>query len=741
VTLASGSWLGPYEIVALLGAGGMGVVYEARDSRLQRTVAIKLLGPDLTRDQTAKERFLREARAASALDHPNICTIHDVEETDEGHLYLVMARYDGETLESRIDRGPLPLPDALDVAEQIARGLAEAHGAGIVHRDIKPANLLVTRTGAVKILDFGLAKLAGTEAVTQTGTALGTVAYMSPEQARGLPVDHLADIWSLGVVLYEMLTGTRPFRGDNLLAISRAIAEHEPAALTGPASAAQPVVTRALRKAPSERYASAGELLAGLEAIRHSSAIPVEPSSGHPEILSIAVLPFTNMSPDPENAYFSDGLSEEIINALSRLSGLRVIARSSAFRFRGEQDLRRVGAALGVGAVLEGSVRKAGNRLRIIAQLVDVGSDSHLWSERFDRELTDVFAIQEEIASAIVKELDVSLTGPARDRGAAPPRTGSVPAYEALLEGRHHWNTFTPAGAEKAMACFERALSLDPDYPDVLVAMALHYSVVGWLFGEPRHAVGRMNALAAQALARDPEHGDAYGALAFGTLWSEWDWNGADRLFRRAIGLAPASANNLALYGVLCCLGQGAVDKAAAYVERGRRLDPFAGRARALEARILLCRRRFAEAEASARRSLELDPGHPLVQWELGYALAGQGKLEEALSVVMGAMRAHGPMKIFLPLLGLVYGRAGLRDEATQILEGRIELGEAPFVPPTAGIAVYSALSDLDAAFEWAHKSIDQIDPMMMYLKVHPLFDALRTDPRYPALLRRVHLA
>jgi TolB-like protein/Tfp pilus assembly protein PilF len=741
MTLSSGSRLGRYEIVGQLGSGGMGVVYEARDPQLQRAVAIKLLGPDLASDATAKQRFLQEARAASVLDHPNICTIYEIGEAEDGRLYMVMARYDGETLEKRIERGPLALDDAIDIAAQVARGLAEAHGAGIVHRDIKPANVLVTASGAVKILDFGLAKLAGTEGVTQTGTVLGTVAYMSPEQATGGKVDHRTDIWSVGVVLYEMLTGTRPFAGQNLVSISRAIIEDEPVALTGPSAPAQGVVARALTKEPQHRQASATELLADLEKLRTGAAAGAGTSPTGPEIPSIAVLPFANMSPDPENAYFSDGLAEEIINALTRLSRLRVIARTSAFRFRGEHDLRKVGAALGVSTVLEGSVRKAGDRLRITAQLVDVAGASHLWSERFDRDLTDVFAIQEEIAGAIVDRLNVSLGSSPGDGGRPPPATRSVGAYEALLEGRHHWNTFTPAGAEKAVACFERALSLDPDYADVLVALAMHHSVVGWMFGEPRAAVGRMHALAARALARDPGHGDAHGALAFATLWSEWDWEGADRLFRRAISLAPASANNLGLYGVLCCLGRGAFDEAAAWVDRGIKLDPFAGRVTALEARVLLCRRRFADAEASARRALELDPGHPLVQWDLGYALVGQGRLDEALALVQEAMSAHGPVVIFVPLLGFIHALAGRRDEAMRLLRGLDGTPRTTFVPPVTAVAVYSALLELDAAFEWAETSVDRRDPMMIYLKVHPLFDRLRGDPRYPALLRRVNLA
>ena len=347
MTLAAGSRLGPYEIVSQLGAGGMGVVYQARDPRLDRHVAIKLLPPDLTRDEIAKQRFLQEAKAASALDHPNICNIHEINETDDGQLYLVMAHYEGETLKERIGRGQLDLNDAIDIATQVGEGLAEAHNAGIVHRDIKPANLLVTKTGVVKILDFGLAKLAGSEGVTQTGTTVGTVAYMSPEQARGQEVDHRTDIWSLGVVLYEMLAGTPPFHGENLLSLSNAIMDRTQRALTGPSSSAHSVVTKALSKDKARRYLSVTDLLTELRALQSGSDAATVATPTKADLPSIAVLPFTNMSADPEQEYFCDGLAEELIDALARLDGLRVVGRTSSFQFRGKgHDLRAIGEQL-----------------------------------------------------------------------------------------------------------------------------------------------------------------------------------------------------------------------------------------------------------------------------------------------------------------------------------------------------------------------------------------------------------
>ena len=347
MTLTAGSKLGPYEIVSQLGSGGMGVVYQAHDPRLDRSAAIKLLPPDLTRDEIAKQRFLQEAKAASALDHPNICTIYDVGETDDGQLYLVMAHYEGETLKERISRGPLELNDAIDIASQVGEGLAEAHKAGIVHRDIKPANLFVTKTGVVKILDFGLAKLAGSEGVTQTGTTVGTVAYMSPEQAKGQEVDHRTDIWSLGVVLYEMLAGTPPFQGENLLSLADAIRSGEPEPVSGGGPSLNPTLGRAMSKDLGQRYQAVTDLLADLRTPQSGSDAATVATPAQADVPSIAVLPFVNMSADPEQEYFCDGLAEELIDALARLDGLRVVGRTSSFQFRGKgHDLRAIGEQL-----------------------------------------------------------------------------------------------------------------------------------------------------------------------------------------------------------------------------------------------------------------------------------------------------------------------------------------------------------------------------------------------------------
>ena len=649
----------------------MGVVYTAHDPRLDRQVAIKVLPPNLTRDDTAKQRFLQEAKAASALDHPNICNIHEINETDDGQLYLVMAYYEGETLKQRIERGSLPVDDAIDIATQVGQGLAEAHGAGIVHCDIKPANVLIAKSGVVKILDFGLAKLVGVEGVTQTATAVGTVAYMSPEQARGEGVDHRTDIWSLGVVLYEMLSGQPPFRGENLLSLADAIRKSEPEPLSGEASSLDSTIKRALSKDSAQRYQAVTELLGNLRAGTSPSGAPVTPSAAL-TIPSIAVLPFADMSPGKDQDYFCEGMAEEIINALTGLEGLHVSARTSSFKFKGQAlGATEIGTQLKVSAILEGSVRKAGNRLRIAAQLINVGDGFHLWSERYDRDMDDVFAVQDEIAHSVVEKLKVKLLGTA-DKPLVRKPTGNLEAYNLVLQGRYYSVRATGAALEKSLACFTQALALEPAYAQAHAGIALVHAIQAIVsLAAPHTVMSEGKEAALKALALDETVADAHAALA--VVLHYWDWAGAEREYRRALELNPGDTFARCSYANL--LGMvGRVDEEVAEARSAVERDPVSPFCRYILQQAFVVARRFEEAIAEAHAGIELDPSYHLSYMSLGRGLAGLDRHDEAVDAFRQQVIAAAGDPFSQGWLGWALGLAGHRQEALTILgdlEGR----------------------------------------------------------------------
>jgi serine/threonine-protein kinase len=714
---AAGIQLGPYVLLFPIGAGGMGEVWKARDTRLGRLVAMKRL----TGQHSA--RFEQEARALAALNHPHICQIYDV-----GPDYLVLEYIEGKPLPS-----PLAPEKAVQLAIQIASALEEAHGRGILHRDLKPGNILVTEKGAAKLLDFGLAKLIrdslGAD-ITRTleGAVVGTVAYMAPEQAEGKPLDARSDVFSFGAVLYEALSGQRAFPGTSTLQVLNAVLRDDPPSLQAPPDLAR-IVTRCLRKTPEDRFQTAADLRTALEQIVAKRAEKVP---------SIAVLPFANMSTDKENEYFSDGLSEEIINALTKVPGLRVIARTSAFRFRGEQDLRRVGEALQVGTVLEGSVRRAGNRLRITAQLIDVADDSHIWSERYDREMADVFAIQDEISAAIVDRFKVSLGG----HPAAKHPTPKLAAYEAVLEGRHHWYRFTAADLARALECFERAVAIDPGYAEAHVGLAHYYvQLAGLSLAEPRKVLPKAKAAAERAMEVDPALAHAHSALAQAVLWSEHAWPEAERHLRRALALAPASVLVHSAYGALYLRPLGRLQEALAEIDCALEQDPLSPLFRTEKALTLLYRKRYDEAAESCRRALDIDSNFLMALESLVLVRAYQQRFEEALALANQAVQTHGRWSRPLTLLGIAYAVAGHTGDAHRVLEELLELGSRGYVPAGRVAAIYAALGEKDAAFEWAEKAVEQRDPTILSIQSSPIFDPLRSGPRYAALLRQMNLA
>jgi len=596
--LVHGTVISHYKIIKKIGSGGMGVVYKAQDTKLKRTVALKFLRPQALGSEEEKTRFVHEAQAAAALDHPNICTVYEIDEA-EGHTFISMACIEGQSLKDRIASAPLKLDEVIDIAIQVASGLQEAHEKGIIHRDIKSANIMLTEKGQTKIMDFGLAKLAGGMQLTKTGTTMGTVAYMSPEQARGEEVDHQTDIWSLGVVLYEMVTGQMPFKGEHEQAVIYSILNSDPQPITGLRTGVpmelDRVIAKILGKSADERYPHINDILVDLRSLRktlESEALKDQDATTktHP---SIAVLPFTNLSVDKEQEYFCDGMAEEIISALTHVEGLHIVARTSAFAFKGEKlDVREIGKRLNVGTVLEGSVRKAGNRLRISAQLINVADGYHLWSEKYDRDMEDIFAIQDEISLAIVDKLKVKLLG--EEKAALVKRyTDNLEAYSLYLKGRYHWSKRTPEGIKKAIQHFKQVIEKDPNYALAHAGLADCYSMLEQARVLPaKEAFPKAKAAVTKALEIDETLAEAHTSLAFVRWYYDWDWAGAEKEFLRAIELNPNYPTGHQWYAVyLAEMGRPA--EAISEIKKAQELDPLLVIINIASAWILICARQY----------------------------------------------------------------------------------------------------------------------------------------------------
>jgi serine/threonine-protein kinase len=682
---------------------------------------LKFLPAEQISDAERKRRFIREARAASALNHPNIVTVYEIDAC-EGVDFIAMEYVAGRTLSQVVADKPLAVEDALRYAAQIADALAAAHKAGIVHRDVKPGNLMVTEDGRVKVLDFGLAKLtevapAGVEA-TLTLLA-GTPAYMAPEQAEGRAADARTDIYAFGAVLYEMLAGRRAFAG-----LAR---EEPPPPKEAPAELCQ-VVARCLRRDPAERYQNAAELKAALE------KASIEPEQAP----SIAVLPFVNMSGDKENEYFSDGLAEEIINALTKVPGLRVAARTSSFSYRGRDlDVRKVGAELTVGHLLEGSVRKAGERLRVTAQLISVADGYHVWSERFDRRMADIFDIQDEISQAIVDRLRVELAGNAP---LVKRQTADLEAYNLYLRGRYWWHETTAQSWRKAEECFRNALVRDPAFAPPHAGMAVAYTYLaihGW--ARPRDAMPAARRHALQALALDQTLAQGHWALAYVYQWYEWDWQAAEEEYRRALSLSPGDAHIRMVHaGLLMFLGRTA--DALAEARKALELDPVSAEVSRLMTYIFLLARRYGDAVAHGLQALELHPQGTGLYSALGLAYGHQGRYDLALQSLLKAKSLAGEDPYHDWALGYVYARQGNRDEAWAIRKRLERRRRESHYSATFLAALSGALDDLDQAFDWLEIACDERDSFLVALRADPLFDPLRADARFAGLLRRVGL-
>jgi eukaryotic-like serine/threonine-protein kinase len=740
-----------YRILDEIGSGGMGVVYRARDERLDREVAVKILRPLAAHDETARKRFRQEATALSRLSHPHINTVFDFDSAD-GFDFLVLELVEGQRLEGLLEAGPLLERDAMTYGSQIAAALAAAHEAGVVHRDLKPGNVIVTGRGTVKLLDFGLALLRPvanpspeTRSLTDAGYVVGTLGYMAPEQLRGQEVTGRSDLYSLGVLLYEMTSGRRPFTAIPAAALIDEILNRAPVPPLSPKGPLDPrlesLILALLEKEPRRRPEKADLVEETLRAILGSPGDGAAPGPGRRSTIgSIAVLPLENLSGDPEQEYFADGMTEALILTLAQIDAFRVASRTSVMRFKGTRTpLPEIARALQVDGVVEGTVARSGGRVRITAQLIDAGTDRHLWARSYERELSDVLTLQGEVARAIAEEIRGQVTHEASARLARARRV-DPDAYEAYLRGRYHWNRRSEEGIRKGIEYFQEAIRLDPLYAQAHAGLAQAYDTLGsYSFITPEEAYTKARVAALHALEIDDNLSEAHVAMG-GVLQNHaWDWAGAEEHFRRALAADPGNAGAYHWYSdLLSALGRA--DEAIAMMRRAQMLDPLSLTVNMSLGACLFYAHRYEDAVEQQRRTLELDPGFAPAHRMLGGALEQLGRLDEAIQAYRAAASLSKDLAA-AALLAHAVARAGRPDEARRIHAQLREDAEGRYLSPYSEAAIYAGLGEADAAFERLERAYAIRDRGMVWIKVAPRLDPLRGDPRFDALLRRMNLA
>lgn len=780
--------IGPYQVLSKLGAGGMGEVYLALDKRLGRRIALKVLPTHFTRDADRVRRFEQEARAASALNHPNIITIFEIGHAEDVH-YIATEYIEGQTLRQRIRTGQTGLRQILDVACQSAGALAAAHEAGIVHRDIKPENIMLRSDGYIKILDFGLAKLTESSGPddeaptavpvsTETGVVMGTTSYMSPEQARGQKLDARSDLFSLGVVLYEMITRNSPFTGETSADVLAAILTREPPPLSSLAPEAPDtldwVIGKSLRKDRDERYQTARDLLSDLRSLKQRIEFEAElkrstgglgKSSGsagratpgpEPEtsssgagnplkpVGSLAVLPLHNTPANPEMEYFSDGVTESIIQTLSRLPELQVMAWSTVSRYKDQHvDPREVGRNLGVRAVLTGRLVQLGENLVLKTELVNAADGTHLWGESCSCKPSDIFQVQSEICNEISEKLLLRLTTEERYQ-LQKRQTDNVEAYHAYLKGRYFWNKRTDESLRQALEYFKEAIDRDPCYARAYVGLADCYGVLG-SFGiatmAPSEAFPRAREAAIKALEIDETLAEAHASLGYTLANHYWDWPAAEREFKRTFELKPDYATGHHWYGFVYLVAMGRVEEAVNEARRAQEIDPLSLPISANVGFLLYLARKNDQAIAQFLKTLEMDQSFGYTIWELGLAFEQKGDYEEAIAQLQKAISLSGRCTLATALLGHVYAVSGKKKEALEVIDSLNALAGQKYVSPYRVAAIYAALGDTDLAFEWLEKAFEERDSWMIWLNADPVMEILQPHERFADLLKRIGLA